>query len=117
MDDRPSYRLPVEIDAWLYKENSLFAKASILNVSHEGMFIRTNVMLLPKNSQLNVKLYILVNGQRKNISILVTVIHRCLDGIGVKIEKISNEHNQSIVSLLALISTVSYLEYEANLAA
>jgi len=117
MEQRPCYRLPVETDIWLYQNGSIFAKASLVNVSRDGMFIRTNVMLLPINSQLDVVMEIKESGETKRVSYLVTVIHRCLDGIGVKIEKTPNCTGPSVVALLAQISTKSYLDYEANCAA
>jgi len=117
MEQRPCYRLPVETDVWLYQDGSIFAKASLANVSRDGMFIRTNVMLLPINSQLDVVMEINEGGETKRVSFFVTVIHRCLDGIGVKIEKTPNFAGPSVVALLAQISTKSYLEHESNCAA
>jgi len=117
MEQRPCYRLPVETDVWLYQNGSIFAKASLLNISRDGMFIKTNVMLLPKNSQLDVVMEITEGNVTKRVSYLVTIIHRCLDGIGVRIEKTPNCNGLSVVALLAQISTKSYLDYEASQAA
>lgn len=117
MEQRPCYRLPIEIDVWLYQNDVLFAKAGLTNVSRDGMFIRTNVMLLPINSKLSVDIEITTLGETKRVSFPVTVVHRCLDGLGVSIDKTAYDNGPSIVSLLAQISTKSYLEYEASSAA
>lgn len=117
MDQRPCYRLPVEIDVWLYQNDTLFAKAHLSNVSRDGMFIRTDVMLLSLGSTLRVCLEINEGGKLKQVSFRVKVIHRCLDGVGVQIERNLTQDGASIVSLLAQITAKSYQDYEENFAA
>ena len=113
----PCYRLSVEVDVWLYKNDILFAKARLQNVSRDGMFIQTDVMLLPLDSQLRVVLEISNNSAVKQISFPVKVVHRCLDGIGVNIEQTAMQDEQSVVSLLAQITKKSYQEFESEFAA
>jgi len=117
MEQRPCYRLPVEIDVWLYKEEGLFAKARLQNVSRDGMFIKTDVMLLALNCQLKVALEINESNATKRIFIPVKVIHRCLDGVGVQIEEEMSQNEQSVVSLLAQITSRSQQEFEGEFAA
>ena len=120
MEQRPNYRLPVEIDVWLYNDEDLLAKASIVNISKDGMFIKTDVMLLALGSEIKVvfeisdkgELQNKFSGQSSRAAFSTTVIHRCLDGIGVRIKENASPNELSIVSLLAQITTQSYLEYK-----
>ena len=117
MEQHPCYHLPVEIDVWLYKNDMLYAKAQLQRVCRDGLFISTNVMLLSLNSQLEVVFEIKESDEAKRISFPVQVIHRCLDGVGVKFINAVSKDKRSVVSLLAHVTTTSHLESEREIAA
>jgi len=122
MEQRPYYRLPVEIDVWLYNDEDLHAKARIVNITKDGMFIKTDVMLLALGSEIKVVFEISDKGELQNkfskqssrAALSTTIIHRCLDGIGVRIKENGSSNELSIISLLAQITTRSYLEHKKS---
>jgi len=84
-DNRKNKRTVKEINVWLYNNEMLVALARTKNIAEKGFFIKTNVLLFPKNSKLEVVFDI--GNKKERCRLPATVVHRSLEGIGVMVKK------------------------------
>lgn len=78
-DNRNYPRTDDEYDVLIFKEN-MMVKAHSKNMSEHGMYLTTDGLLFPKNSQ--VKLVFVEGNTGENI-VYGKVVHRTMQGIGV----------------------------------
>jgi len=98
-EHRTSDRTAQSINVWLYKNESLAALARTQDLTASGMFIKTDVLLFPKNSYLEIVFDNKEETKRYRVS--AKVVHRSLQGIGVSLENPKTEESQEIQRLLA----------------
>ena len=98
-EHRTNDRTVQNISVWLYKNESLIALAKTQDITASGMFIKTNVLLFPKNSCLEIVFDNKDATKRHRVS--ARVVHRSLQGIGVTLENPKAEESQEIQRLLA----------------
>ena len=72
------------IKVWIHKDNDLLALGLTNNVSPDGMFIKTNVLIFPKNCDFEIVFDVEDGNNTRRCRIPVKVVHRSLKGIGVK---------------------------------
>lgn len=87
MKHRNTLRNTEEVNVWLYQNDSLVAMAKTENMTDDGMYIKTNGLLFPKNSSLDIA-FTPENSRPKN-RLPAKVVHRTLHGIGVKFRKLN----------------------------
>ncbi len=98
-EHRMSGRTAQNINVWLYRNESLIALAKTQDLSLSGMFIKTNVLLFPKDSCLEI---VFDNKEKtKRYRIPARVVHRSLQGVGVTLENPKTEESLEIKRLLA----------------
>jgi len=98
-EHRTSDRTAQNINVWLYKNESLIALATTQDLSSSGMFIKTNVLLFPKNSRVDI---VFDNKEEtKRYRVPARVVHRSLQGIGITLENLETEESLEIKRLLA----------------
>ncbi len=95
MQGRCSHRKAIEFTVRLYKNKALIGLAETLNFASTGLFIKTDALLFPKNSLLEIEF--ISEGFSKVNRIAAIVVHRSFEGIGVKFEQ-SICHNHTLSS-------------------
>jgi len=80
-EQRTNHRISKAMNVWLHKDDCLIALARTENITPSGMFIRADVMLFPKNCQLEVEFDGETSTMRYRVS--AKVVHRCLKGVGI----------------------------------
>lgn len=85
MEYRHSSRDRKTVDVWLYKNNSLTVRGKTENLSDDGMYIKTNSLLFPINSDVEI-VYSNDNSQSTK-RVKAQVVHRTLNGIGLKFKQ------------------------------
>lgn len=83
-NDRESQRSVIEIDVRLYENSNFLALGRAINHSPCGMFIRTNSLLHPRGSSLNVSFNTPESAAK--CSFKAKVMHRTINGIGVQFQ-------------------------------
>jgi len=84
VENRKNNRKIMQIGVRLYIEGTFITLATTQDVAEGGVFINTDVLRFPKNIHLNV-VFDSSNykkGERQQIP--AKVVHRCLNGIGIK---------------------------------
>ena len=81
MNQRSKIRCCKEIDVWLYQNDNLIVMAKTENLTKDGMYIKTDGLIFPKDSAVEVA-FLQENGKPKK-HIKAKVVHRTLTGIGV----------------------------------
>ncbi|MDH3327093.1 MAG: PilZ domain-containing protein [Gammaproteobacteria bacterium] len=94
MDNRKSNRETKQINVRLYQGDTFVALAKTLDITTGGMFIHTNVLRFPKHSSLDVVFDSPVDDSIGQSRYAATVVHRCLNGIGISLsdKNALNEH-------------------------
>ena len=83
LENRKSDREQKQIKVRLYQDNTFVTLATTNDITINGMFIRTDVLLFPKNSHLDVVLESQLFNSEKPIRYPATVVHRSLKGMGI----------------------------------
>lgn len=91
MEHRDNSRESRQINVRLYKDNDFIAAARTKNIDQNGMFIKTDVLLFPKNSHIEVVFDVESNkGKVEQCRVPATVVHRSLSGMGIKFGQCKN---------------------------
>ena len=80
-EQRTNDRISKAMDVWLYKDNCRIALARTKNIAPSGMFIRADVMLFPRDCQLEVEFDGETSIERHRVA--AKVVHRSLKGMGI----------------------------------
>ncbi len=83
MERRSLKRTAIAFNVQLYKGDTLVVLAQVRDISSGGMYIKTNALTFPIASRWEV----IFDYVSKRISMPISVIHRSIDGIGVKFER------------------------------
>ncbi len=85
MKHRSTLRDSKEIPIWLYQNDDLVTQAKTENLTDEGMCIKTNGLLFPKNTTIDIA-FAPENNKPSNRR-RAKVIHRSLNAIGIEFSK------------------------------
>lgn len=80
-EQRRLERKPFNHAVRLFKNNVLMAMGYAENLSEQGMFIKTDCLMYPKDSSIEV---VFTSDDKKTMRLLATVVHRSVNGLGVK---------------------------------
>ena len=67
----------------LYRDNELDSNTFTQNCSEHGMYIKTNGLLFPKESEIEIRY---IGGKNQPIKLHAKVVHRSLNGIGISFD-------------------------------
>jgi len=85
VENRKCDRENMQITVRIYQDDTFIAAAKTQDVTKGGMFINTDVLLFPKNSQIDVVFESPVGKSIKRHCYPATVVRRCWKGIGVRL--------------------------------
>ena len=85
MESRQYDRVLKNINVRLYQDDTFVNLSKTCDITVGGMFINTDPLLFPKNSNLNVVFDSPLDNSGRQHQYSATVVHRCLKGIGIRL--------------------------------